>query len=79
LQNSPALPYDVFTIIADFLVGEPPLELYQLDTLANLNRVSKAIHELTLPYLYERVDYTDDLHIIAATWNGNPKGWAYVR
>jgi hypothetical protein len=63
MQHS-KLPYDVIEIVARCLAEETLVadNAYLNDetprtTLAHLNRVSKAVHEVTLAVLYETTDY----------------------
>lgn len=50
LLSQPTLPYDIFGVVAEFLVGK-----HLFGTLANLNIANHGIHEETLPVLYETV------------------------
>jgi hypothetical protein len=51
-----------------------------LRTLAALNRVSHAVHEISLPYLYHRTIY-DSCSTFAKSVlpKKTPKGWKYVK
>jgi hypothetical protein len=51
----------------------------QVYTLGSLNRVSRAVHEVTLPMLYERtrIEYVETF--LRAVGSGNSKGWAYTK
>jgi hypothetical protein len=77
------LPYDVIEVIARCLAEESlivPNDGSPRTTLARLNRVSKAVHEVTLPVLYETTDYfykEDFTESIVKL--GNPKGWAWTK
>jgi hypothetical protein len=54
------LPFEIYSIIAGFLTGDS-----KFGTAANLNIVSKAMRQETLPALYETVLYD----------RGNPSSW----
>lgn len=54
------LPFEIYSIIAGFLTGDS-----KFGTAANLNIVSKAMRQETLPTLYETVLYD----------RGNPSSW----
>jgi hypothetical protein len=48
-------------------------------TLARLNRVSKAVHEVTLPILYETTDYFDEENFDDSVRVENHEGWAWTK
>jgi hypothetical protein len=76
------LPYDVIHIIAQCLAEESLLDGNDgtpRTTLARLNRVSKAVHEATLPVLYETTDYFGKWDFTDSVGLENPKGWAWTK
>jgi hypothetical protein len=48
-------------------------------TLARLNRVSKAVHEVTLAALYETTEYFDELAFSRSVKLEDPKGWKFTK
>jgi hypothetical protein len=76
------LPYDVIEVIARILAEESLVDGNNgmpRTTLARLNRVSKAVHEVTLPALYETTDYFDEWDFDDSVWVENPQGWASTK
>lgn len=51
----PTLPAEIYGVIAEFLVSEKKFE-----SCANLNAVSHAVYEGTLPVLWRTVDLSND-------------------
>lgn len=79
------LPYDVIGVIARCLAEESLIKEFRYDdetprtTLVRLNRVSKAVHEVTLPVLYETTDYFYNWQFTKSVRTENPKGWAWTK
>jgi hypothetical protein len=81
-QDGSRLPYELIGLIAQYLQDEIVLEGFHslLHTLANLNRVSRAVHEVTLPYLYHRTAYIRNRPFMASVHAHTiPRGWKYVK
>jgi hypothetical protein len=84
VQPRPSLPLDVISLIAEFLThervnGGARLDEDSLRALARMNRVSKVVHEITLPYLYKTTDYTETSEVLRSLTLGDPRGWSYTR
>jgi hypothetical protein len=83
LQGGSPLPYDVFEVIAEHLVkvqGNFGWSFYfGRSTLARLNRISKALHEVTLPLLYAKTEYKTEAAFVKSVSRGTPKGWIHTR
>jgi hypothetical protein len=47
-SKTPQLPVEIFGVIAEHLIGQ-----HAFGSTANLNRISRAVHQETLPVLYE--------------------------
>jgi hypothetical protein len=83
-QHIPRLPYELIGHIAQLLQDEIDVKGYrtgfELQSLARLNRVSKDVHEITLPNLYRRTLYGSE-HSITERIRPSviPKGWQYVK
>jgi hypothetical protein len=76
------LPYELIEHVAQLLQDEIDVKgtAFTLQTLAALNRVSKAVHEVTLPHLYRRTLYGSDYSIRERVLpKAMPKGWQYVK
>jgi hypothetical protein len=81
-QEGPRLPYELLGLIAQHLQNEIEVEGFRnlLHTLANLNRVSRAVHEVTLPYLYHRTAYIHNRSFTCSVLTQSvPKGWKYTK
>jgi hypothetical protein len=75
------LPFDIIEVIARCLAAEA-LEEKNMDaraTLARLNRVSKAVHQVTLAALYETTDYFEKEDFAKSVKLENPKGWVWTK
>lgn len=48
-------------------------------TLARLNRVSKAVHQVTLAALYETTDYFQEEDFTKSVELEDPKGWKWTK
>jgi hypothetical protein len=86
VSNSPKpyfqqLPYDVIEVIARCLSKEALVPEYRgaRAALARLNSVSKAVHEITLPALYETTEYFTEADFNQTVKLENPKGWKYTK
>jgi hypothetical protein len=81
-QDGPRLPHELIAHIAQLLKDDIDISgfSYVLGTLARLNRVSKAVHAITLPYLYHRTVYSSRSSFLRS---GRPKsipgGWKYTK
>jgi hypothetical protein len=78
-----SLPYELIALIARHLADEGGTDSnfddFQLKTLGRLSRVSRAVHEVTLPMLYERTKIRDAHTFLRAVGGGNPKGWKWTK
>jgi hypothetical protein len=76
------LPFDVVEVVARILaenaLEDDPGGLLRA-TLARLNRVSKAVHEVTTAILYETTDYFNKEEFIKSVALQNPKGWEWTK
>jgi hypothetical protein len=85
VQNGPRLPYELIANIAEHLQDDIAKEGLGYSkrtarTLAALNRVSRAVHEVTLPHLYRRVLYTSFTSFAKSVLSKPiPKGWKHVK
>jgi hypothetical protein len=75
------LPFDVIEVIARCLAAEAfeERDLGARATLARLNRVSKAVHQVTLAALYETTDYFKKEDFTKSVKLDNPKGWVWTK
>lgn len=82
VQEGARLPYDVIGLVArhladmlhaEILLGRPR------STLAILNRTSKAVHEVTLPFLYERTEYGSAMDFATSVTRKLSDGWKHTR
>lgn len=81
-QYGSRLPYELIGLIAQYLQDQIVVEGFRslLHTLANLNRVSRAVHEVTLPYLYHRTAYIRNRPFMASVHAYTiPRGWKYTK
>jgi hypothetical protein len=72
------LPYDIIGLIAELLASESDDGFdnkanVALDALNCLNRTSKTVHEVTMPFLYEKLLYEYSREMAASIWKGLPK------
>jgi hypothetical protein len=81
IQNGPRLPYEVIALIAQQLRDQ--IEVggfsFALPSLAALNRVSKAVHAITLSDLYHRVVYDSSSFAESVHPKSIPRGWKHVK
>lgn len=76
------LPFDVVEVIARILAEDAlanDADGLLRATLARLNRVSKAVHEVTTAILYETTDYFNKEDFIKSVAFENPKGWEWTK
>ncbi|KAJ9093159.1 hypothetical protein QFC21_006475 [Naganishia friedmannii] len=82
--SGPSLNPDIVSVIANILASERDnngarLSVVALRALASLNRVSRALHEVTLPYLYQTTEYTGISDVVRSLETGPPRGWLHIR
>jgi hypothetical protein len=69
------LPLDILTVVAEILAGDR-----DLSPLAQLNAVSRSVHEATLPVLYESVNFDDEQAVEWSSGFGEViKGFKYTK
>jgi hypothetical protein len=68
------LPVEVLVIVGQFLAGS-----YCFGTLANLNSVSKSMHEESQPVLYETLILKYSKEVETSILASSDPGWQYVR
>lgn len=76
------LPFDVIEVIAQCLAEESQVDSNDgtaQTALARLNRVSKAVHAVTLAALYETTDYFEKDDFTDSVGPQNSKGWAWTK
>ncbi|KAJ9091983.1 hypothetical protein QFC20_007494 [Naganishia adeliensis] len=78
------LPYDVIALVAELLASETDdgFDSRAIDALVALNclnRTSRTVHEVTLPFLYEKVLYDSPRSMAASLWQGLPKGFKHTK
>jgi hypothetical protein len=73
-QDTPSLPDDVWTIVAEMLAGE-----CDLTAINHLNASSSNIHDATLPVLYETVRFKSIKDLEHAVALGDTDRWRYVK
>jgi hypothetical protein len=73
-MDPPQLPTELIVVIGEFLAGS-----FAYGSLANLNAATRAVHEETLPVLFDTVVWDDDKKWWIHEKGRVPDGWKYTR